>query len=321
MQMEISEMKPAGEVFDGIPVLLRHADLSAELARDPKLEMIIRRAKDVGWKQALEGSDEQENLRYVLDTKRSDFLKLLPLDRSMKALEIGCSIGIHTPAIASKVSGLDAMDLRLLNVVFAKLKCEQEGIRNVNFFCGGDDCTLPFESDAYDAVILNLVLEWCGGHGPHSQLLGQKTLLREIARVLKPGGYAQINTKNRYSYRLLTGGRDEHTENMRFGQALPRWLLKLLRGGKPEPAGLLHSYGALRRLLRECGLQTVDTYWTIPEMRFPTEFVRLDAKEVRAAKKRLSRISENRRTEFFMRQTPAPFVKHFTPGLFFIARA
>src|SRR2546421_11300747 len=55
---------------------------------------------------------------------------------------------------------------------------------------------------------------------------GQHRMLSEICRVLKPCGIVQLNTKNGFSYRLIIGGRDEHCHGMRFGSALPRWLLR-----------------------------------------------------------------------------------------------
>ena len=126
-----------------------------------------------------------------------------------------------------------------------KIRCEQNSLENVNFACGGDDCRIPYPNDTYDIVILNLVLEWCAnGAAELSAEHGQHRMLSEICRVLKPRGIVQLNTKNRFSYRLIIGGRDEHCHGMRFGSALPRWLLRRLL--RKAPLGHLHSYGALR---------------------------------------------------------------------------
>ena len=210
----------------------------------------------------------------------------------------------------------------MLNLLFTRVRCEQQSQLNVNFACGGHDCTLPYPNDSYDVVILNLVLEWCAtATGAVLELSaedGQRLMLSEIRRVLKPGGVLQLNTKNRFSYRLMLGGRDEHCHDMRFGSALPRWLLRRLLS-KP-PLGHLHSYGALQRLVQSAGLSPFATYWAVPEMRFPEHFVETDAASIRAARPSLFKQSNTRATNLLMKVTPARLVRYFTPGLFLIAR-
>ena len=156
-------------------------------------------------------------LDYAANPLRLRFLNLLPLSKELTALEIGVGFGQHTTEIARRVKWLDTLEVRWVNSMFTKIRCEQEGIANVGFKCGGDDCRLPFPDASYDIVFLNLILEWCASNIPNApKVMGQKRLLREVYRVLKPGGLLQINTKNRFAYRLLIGGRDEHVYNMRF---------------------------------------------------------------------------------------------------------
>ncbi|HUX73205.1 MAG TPA: methyltransferase domain-containing protein [Steroidobacteraceae bacterium] len=184
-------------------------------------------------------------------------------------------------------------------------------------------CRLPFADASYDVVLLNLVLEWCAGGNPEEPAIaGQPRLLSEIYRVLKPNGTLQLCTKNRFAYRLLVGGGDEHAHGLRFGNALPRWLLRLIvrLRGKPAPAGHLHSYGALDRLIRGAGLSPVQSYWAVPEMRFPEQFIPTDVKAIRLARHQLIRQGNSRLTNLLMRLTPAWMVRYVTPGLFFIAR-
>ena len=146
------------------------------------------------------------------DANRCKFLDLLPLSKDNTiALEIGCGLGQHTAAIARRVKHLDVLEVRLLSALFTKIRCEQNSLENVNFACGGDDCRIPYPNDTYDIVILNLVLEWCAnGAAELPAEHGQHRMLSEIRRVLKPRGIVQLNTKNRFSYRLIIGGRDEH---------------------------------------------------------------------------------------------------------------
>jgi SAM-dependent methyltransferase len=294
--------------------------VAAELNRPSQVVSAIELAKKIGWRGALEAVYAPDQLAYMTDPKRLKFLDLLPLSKhDTVALEIGCGLGQHTTEIANRVKRLDVLEVRLGNVLFTKLRCEQNAQKNVKFACGGDDCRIPYPDNSYNVVILNLVLEWCAsGSAELSPQEGQQRLLSEIYRVLKPGGVVQINTKNRFSYRLIAGGRDEHCHNMRFGSALPRGLLRRLL---PTTApGHLHSYGGLRRLLLSAGLSPVSSYWALPEMRFAEHFIETDVSSIRTARRYLSQQGETRLSNLLLKMTPAWLVRYVTPGLFFIAR-
>ena len=301
------------------PIFLRSGDLETEL-ENRQMMTAVELAKKLGWRGALESIYAPDEIAYMSDANRCKFLDLLPLSKDNTiALEIGCGLGQHTAAIARRVKHLDVLEVRLLSALFTKIRCEQNSLENVNFACGGDDCRIPYPNDTYDIVILNLVLEWCAnGAAELPAEHGQHRMLSEIRRVLKPRGIVQLNTKNRFSYRLIIGGRDEHCHGVRFGSALPRWLLRRLL--RKAPLGHLHSYGALRRLVQRAGLSPISTYWAVPEMRFAEHFVETDAASIRTARRSLSRQSDTRATNLLMQLTPARLVRYFTPGLFVIAR-
>jgi SAM-dependent methyltransferase len=307
--------------YDGIPVYLRYSTIEAELSSHLDEHRATKLARIEGWKRAIETVYGAGMVAYSADPTRSSFLDLLPLSKNMTALEIGIGFGQHTAAIASRVGRLDTLEVRLVNSLFSRIRCAQEGVSNVTFSCGGDDCYLPFSDASYDAVILNLVLEWCAsGNSAEPGVAGQRRLLSEICRVLKPNGFLQLSTKNRFAYRLLIGGGDEHAYGTPFGSALPRFLLGLIlhaRGKKSAP-GHLHSYGGLARLLRSVGLVPTESYWAAPEMRFPERYIPIDVSAIRAARQRLTRQSNTRATDLLMRATPAGLVKYFTPGFFFV---
>ncbi len=307
---------------DGIPVFLRFSNVERELAEYPKEARAVELARAKGWHHALETLYDAAMLRYSADPERLRFLDVLPLQPDMTVLEIGVGFGQHTAAIAKRVKRVDTLEVRLVNALFAKVRCEQEGVANARFACGGDDCLLPFPDASYDAVLLNLVLEWCASGHPIGQgHVAQQRLLAEAQRVLKPGGWLEVNTKNRFGWGILSGGRDEHVDGMRFGSALPRGLLRLLlrSRGKQGPRGHLHSWRGLNRLLRRAGFARIDSYWTVPEMRFPKHFVPADASSIRAARPGLSELGASRRTRLLMQVTPAGLVRHVAPGLFFVA--
>ena len=140
-------------------------------------------------------------------------------------LEIGPGLGQFTAALARRSRHVHALEVVPEQAEFALIRARQEGARNVSVAIGGDDCRLPYRNDVFDGIVLNLVFEWCGSRNDsESHAKAQTRLLQEMARVLRPGGFLYLATKNRFALRLLLGGTDEHMSNMRFGSALPRRL-------------------------------------------------------------------------------------------------
>jgi SAM-dependent methyltransferase len=316
------KLKQATEIYKSIPVYLKFISGARQLATaDTAVLKALSIASKIGWRGALEevyGKDS-EAVKYATDARRQSFLDLVPLTSTSAALEIGVGFGQHTIHLARRVGHLSTYELNLTNALFTKIRCEQEDVTNASHYCGGDDCTLPFGSDSFDVVILNLVLEWCaGGNTDAPAVLGHARLLKEIQRVLKPGGCMQLNTKNRFALRYVLGGRDEHLGLIRFGSALPRFVSRSLMAiTRTKAQGHLHSYQALRRLVKRCGFEIVSTYEAYPEMRFPDVFV--DS----ASPHQLPRsqmLGPTRRTNLVMRLIPLKARKYFSPGLFILAR-
>jgi len=311
-------------VRDDVPCFLHYQSADEGWSED-ELGQLAAVAKERGWREAViqvYGADSAM-LRYVDSKERELFLSLLPVDETSDVLEVGIGFGQFTVPLARRAHQVYALEVRLQQAIFSKLRCQQEGVSNVLMACGGDDCKLPYPDASMDIVVLNLVFEWCG-----SRLLdspgetGQRILLREVARVLKPGGTMYLATKNRYALRLLLGGPDEHAHEMPFGFALPGWIMHplLKLRGHDQPGGTLHSYGMLKSMIREAGMRTTESYWAVPEMRFPRAYVRTTADAIREARQTLKRpLGESRRTSFALSFVPSRLVKLVSPGLVFLA--
>ena len=311
-------------IQNGIPNFLRYEPRETDEIR-LKLERLNDLARRLDWRRAIHevfGEDTGET-RYITDAERTAYLDLLPLHQETRALEIGCSLGQHTDEIAKRVGTLHALEIVPEQAEFARERCRQEGVSNVSIACGGDDCRLPYAGGRFDIAILNLVFEWCGSRAIEDSVpAAQRRLLSEAYRVLKTGGVLYLVTKNRYALRLLAGRGDEHAFSMRFGNAMPRWLLHLclIARGRRRPEGLLYSHNALKRLILQQGFCDLSSYWAAPEMRNPRHFVPTDTASVREARRDEAFLQgTSRLSHFFMGRIPARFVKYFTPGLLFIA--
>ena len=275
---------------------------------------LTRLARQVGCKEAIAC---QAGAEYLIDERRGIFLDLLPIEGA-DVLEIGPGFGQFTDKIAQKAKSVDVLEVDSDQADFIREKLRQEAITNVTVTTGGADCRLPYAAASFDLAILNLVLEWCATRltEPHEE--AQLRLLREIARVLRPGGKLYIATKNRFAVRYLIGKPDEHYRNMRFGSALPRWFAEGLH--RQRSRGRLYSWRGLRRLLEDAGFNVEQSWWAAPEMRYPDEMVAVDSNSVRAARRRGIRQGHGRAERLLTSLLPAPLVKHFAPGLSFLAR-
>jgi SAM-dependent methyltransferase len=286
----------------------------------------LAEAPKKGWRRALDDAYAEVGgtPAYVVDLKRACLVDLLPITADSAVLELGSSLGQHTVTLARRARTVHAIEVVPEQAKFTLERCRQEGCDNVSVACAGDDCTLPYRREVFDIVVINLVLEWCATREENSTpFTAQQRLLAESARVLKPGGLLFLSTKNRFALRRMIGRPDDHAYGIRFGNALPRWLMHLLlrRKGKAHPRGLLHSYGAMRDLLERQGLQLQQSYWAVPDMRYPTRYISTATDAIRKARREISDLEQGewRSTKLIMSWIPASLVKYVAPGLTFLA--
>ena len=114
-----------------------------------------------------------------------------PLD-SLRLLDAGCGTGSYSVALRRYAGAIDGVDLNpsMLDVARSKLDATPGCPVALH---EADIDVLPFEDVCFDAVMVNQVLH----HLPDSPDDGWPVLRRvlaELARVLRPGGAAVINT-------------------------------------------------------------------------------------------------------------------------------
>jgi SAM-dependent methyltransferase len=283
-----------------------------------QLTRLILIAKKKGFKTAL--ATVFTDTRYVLDPSRASYINLLPLNKEAQVLEIGASLGQHTKLLGAASKHVEALEVCPEQALFAQLTCDQSGLSNVCVSVGGDDCNLPYAPAAFDVVILNYVLEWCACGSRLPPRYAQELLISECYRVLKPGGVLFISTKNRYNLRLLSGALDENV-SYRFGNVLPRWLVRLVSKAllHPPSSGFLHSYGALRRIISKQGFRHITAKLALPDARFPLAYSGFSKTELSTLRSDQRLLKANRLTRFLLRCVPGSIIKWVAPSLVFIA--
>lgn len=126
----------------------------------------------------------------------SSVIGSLGLDREADILDIGTSTGTNLRMLRDldfrRVTGLDSSEV-------AVKFCSEKGLGAVEL---GDACNLPFEPDRFELVLATDVIEH----------VDDVAALREIARVLAPGGYALISVP---TFMALWGLQDDVAHHKR----------------------------------------------------------------------------------------------------------
>lgn len=282
---------------------------------ESQLSELNRLTSQVGWEQALKQVFGDRFDQYF-DASRARFLDLLPLDGA-EVLEIGPGFGQFTPFIAARARRVAALEVDEGQAEFLAQRMRQQGYDHVEVTAGGGNCRLPYPDSSFDLIVLNLVFEWCALRAEGSHYDTQMLLLSEMNRVLRRGGRLYLATKNRYAVRYLTGKPDEHMGQIRFGSALPRWLSAKFQ--KERPHGMLYSYTGLKRMLEKRGFEVEQSWWAVPDVRYTKELVPFDRASIKSARKSGLPQGSSRSERMIMSLLPAPLVKHFAPGLNFLA--
>lgn len=284
-----------------------------------QLQRLLEVAGENGCQVAIE--EVFGDYAYVNDHSRAIYLDLLPITENSQVLEIGASLGQHSRLIASRCKHLEALEVVPEQALFAKRFCDSVDGANVNVCVGGDRCLLPYKDSVFDIVIMNYVLEWSAGRTELHPQDAHELLIAECNRVLRPGGVLFLSTKNRYNLRLLKGGFDEHVE-FRFGNALPRWLMRFIYRFRESDhgSGYLHSFNALQNILRQCGFGTNKPLLALPDARYPQAYSKFTNEGLSNLRSNMPLLSSNRLTKFLLKFVPNWAIPYVAPSLVFIAK-
>ncbi|MCH8010320.1 MAG: class I SAM-dependent methyltransferase [Chloroflexi bacterium] len=134
----------------------------------------------------------------MLDRYQAIDPRLLDLKPDSRLLDVGCGTGRHILELSrceGTFVGLDMSEEDLKKMRYLLALAAQEGrlVANVHM-AQGDGMSLPFEDNEFDHVICTETLE---------HVDDDEAMLRDLIRVLRPGGVLVVSVPDEYSERLL----------------------------------------------------------------------------------------------------------------------
>lgn len=116
------------------------------------------------------------------------WIDALMLEQGARVLEIGCGAGFMSIELAHRDFVVQAIDSSEGMIQQARHNAEEAGITEKLSLDVADVYALPTENEAVDMVVALGVIPW---------LAQPELAMREMARVVKPGGYVLLTADNR----------------------------------------------------------------------------------------------------------------------------
>ncbi len=193
---------------------------------------------------------------YHLSALRENVVEWLPMDKSMKVLEVGSGCGAITGALSRKAGEVTCVDLskkRSLINAYRHMDCENVTIHVGNF----QDIEPDLPCD-YDYICLIGVFEYAQAYISSDD--PYEDFLKIIAAHRKKGGKIVIAIENKLGLKYWAGCKEDH---------LGTWFSSL--EDYPE-GGVVRTFtrDGLVKIAEQCGFSDVSVYYPYPDYKFMT---------------------------------------------------
>jgi ubiquinone/menaquinone biosynthesis C-methylase UbiE len=121
-------------------------------------------------------------------TMALDWIDSLGLSSRARVLEIGCGAGFLTIELGRRGLQVHAVDSAQAMIELTERHVDESGLMCTVNLEKGDANSLDFEDESFDLVVAIGVVPW---------LTQPELAMREMTRVLRPGGYLLITANNR----------------------------------------------------------------------------------------------------------------------------
>ena len=271
---------------------------------------------------------------------RGDAQFLWPADSNSRILDAGSMWGGLTIPVAQHCGEIYAIDKTIETLEFLKIRAAQMGLDNIHVAASPVQ-KVPFPDKYFDMVLLSGVLEWValdqevtlethwGKRRTDTKVyqenprVVQLKVLRELQRVIKPGGYLYLAIENRFGYLYFVGRPDDHV-NIQYVSFLPRFLANAITRHKLnfDYRTYVYSQTGYSDLLRESGFEDdmefygVFDHYIKPKYIIPPQFIKYWKYQVLPINHPLAPLYARLAAKIF----PRSLLKHVSPSFIAIAR-
>ncbi len=230
-------------------------DMYCDGAVEDDLLKIARDYAEAEYPRVIEERKSWEIL-YHLSAQRENIVEWLPMDKSMKVLEIGSGCGAITGVLSEKAGEVTCVELskkRSMINAYRHMDCGNVTIHVGNF--QDIESSLPCD---YDYICLIGVLEYAqsyiGGETPF------ENFLNIIRYHLKKDGRIVIAIENRFGLKYWAGCREDHLGTCFSGIE-----------GYPD-GGVVRTFtrNGLENIFANCGIEDYSFYYPYPDYKFMT---------------------------------------------------
>ena len=173
--------------------------------------------------------------------------------RDRHVLDLGCGLGEYVRAFARRGAHALGTDIAIDRLVEAQERVVSTATCGVDGFLAAAGEALPFRDALFDLVVLNEVIE-------HVQ--DDRATLREVARVLRPGGTCVLFAPNRL-YPFETHGIYWRGRYIFGNIPLVNWLPRAIRD-RLVPHARAYRHGDWERLTDGLPLRMIDHGYVYP---------------------------------------------------------
>ena len=187
--------------------------------------------------------------RYHLDRRRTNILRPINFDKSMRVLDVGAGTGVMSRYAAERGAKVVALEGDSMRAELASLRCE--GL-NVDVRCGSvndfDD------SEGFDLILVIGVLEYAINHPD-----GPSGFLKKLSQLLNPDGTVVIAIENQMGLAYWMGANEDHLNEPWVG----------LEGYVSTSSVKTFSKPVLSSLLTDAGFKHQNWLYPFPDYKLP----------------------------------------------------
>ena len=187
--------------------------------------------------------------RYHLDRRRTNILRPINFDKSMRVLDVGAGTGVMSRYAAERGARVVALEGDSMRAELASLRCE--GL-NVDVRCGSVD---DFDdSEGFDLILVIGVLEYAINHPD-----GSSGFLEKLSQLLNPDGSLVIAIENQMGLAYWMGANEDHLNEPWVG----------LEGYVSTDLVKTFSKPVLSSLLTGAGFAHQNWFYPFPDYKLP----------------------------------------------------